>query len=376
MERVVQLLCNSTRDRIDNEVLVANTSRATVRDDVAGIPVTRAAQAVRVGSIPVCPSFLLGLRRSRADVIVIHEPNPMALVAYRVSARRQQPLIVWHHSDVIRAEWMYRAFYQPLARYTLRRASRIAVSSPNLRDHAREVQHYRHKCVVIPFGIDVNRLRDSAQPPAWLREFRLRCPGPFALTVGRMVRYKGVDHLLRALAGTGMRAVVIGDGPELPHYRSLTVSLGLHDSVLFPGSVPDEELTAAYHACDMFVLPAVTSQETFGMVQLEAMACGKPVISTNLPTGVPWVNVHERTGIIVPPGDALALRQAMLALGSSPERRSEMGAQGRDRVAQEFTLEAMARRVVTLYEDVVGEHQARVATGLYPAMVNVRSPQQ
>ena len=93
----------------------------------------------------------------------------------------------------------------------------------------------------------------------------------------------------------------------------------------FVGAVADDELAALYRACDVFVLPSVTRQEAFGVVQLEAMAAGKPVVSTDLGTGVGWVNRHGETGFVVPPRDPVALREAIGRLLADPELQKSMG---------------------------------------------------
>ena len=123
--------------------------------------------------------------------------------------------------------------------------------------------------------------------------------------------------------------------------------------VRFLGAVSDAELTALYHAADLFVLPSVTRAEAFGVVQLEAMACGVPVVSTNLPSGVPWVNQHDKTGLVVPPGDADGLRQALLALLTDRRRREALGRYARERVGREFTLTRMAQLTSGLYREVL-----------------------
>jgi rhamnosyl/mannosyltransferase len=107
-----------------------------------------------------------------------------------------------------------------------------------------------------------------------------------------------------------------------------------------------------YHACDVFVLPSVTRAEAFGYVQLEAMACGKPVVSTRVPSGVAWVNRHEETGLTVPPGDAPALREALHRLLDDAALRERLGAGGRARVLAEFTMEQMGTRAAALFREI------------------------
>jgi rhamnosyl/mannosyltransferase len=105
----------------------------------------------------------------------------------------------------------------------------------------------------------------------------------------------------------------------------------------------------------LFVLPSVSNAEMFGIVQLEAMACRKPVISTNLPTGVPWVNEHGKTGLVVPPGDVEALAESIRYLLANPARRQEMGEAGRARVEQHFTSARMAESLLQIFQEMVTE---------------------
>jgi rhamnosyl/mannosyltransferase len=340
------MLCEGERAAgVDTRALVAHTERRTVREDVNGVPVTRVASVGRVGSVEWCPAFPLLLRRERADVIVIHEPNPIALVS-NFLVRPRTPTIVWFHSEVVRPHWRYKAFYEPFLAYTLKTAKRIVVSSPALAEQAAALRPYRSKCVVVPFGFDPARFQPVPN---------LRSDGtPMLLFVGRLVEYKGVDVLLRALVGLDhVRVVLVGDGPRRQSLEVLAADLGIAGRVTFAGEVSDERMAELYATCDLFVLPSVTRAEAFGIVQLEAMAAGKAVVSTSVPTGVPWVNQHERTGLIVPPGEVPALRSAIERLLKDRELRERMGREGRARVARDFTPARMIQQMLALYRDVI-----------------------
>lgn len=350
MERMLQMLCEGERAAgVHTTVLVANTERRTVEEVVNGVPVTRVASVGRAGAVEWCPTFPTWLCRATSDVMVIHEPNPIALVSYFL-CRPRVPTIVWFHSEVVRPAWRFKLFYEPFLEFTLRRAARIVVSSPALAENARTLRPYRGKCVVIPFGFDPARFSGVSAPPAG----PAGDAPPTVLFVGRLVEYKGVDVLLRALAGlTGVRAVLVGEGPRRAALEELSSDLGLRDRVTFEGEVSDERMAELYGACDLFVLPSVTRAEAFGLVQLEAMAAGKAVVSTSVPTGVPWVNQHERTGLIVPPGDVPALRRAIDRLLSDQDLRSRMGREGRARVSRDFTPARMIQQMLALYREVI-----------------------
>jgi rhamnosyl/mannosyltransferase len=353
MERVVQLLCEGEQPTTDSCVLVANTLRGTVRERWSGIQVTRVSSVAAIGSVGVCPSFPFELARATRDVTVIHEPNPLALVSDWITAQHGH-LVVWFHSEVMRPRWKYRLLYRPFLRRVLRRASRIVVSSPLLAEHAAELRDFRGKCVVIPFGIDVERLKRTPSIDSKATDIASRFPRPRVLFVGRLVEYKGVEYLIRAMERVaGATALIVGEGPLRSDLEALASRTNARDRVHFLGHLSDEEVIAHLHACDVFVLPSITRAETFGVVQLEAMACGKPVVCTDLPTGVPWVNRHGETGLVVPPADDGALAAALTKLTSDADLRQRMGDAARLRVLEHFTADRMARESSALYREVV-----------------------
>jgi rhamnosyl/mannosyltransferase len=351
MERVLQDLCEGERRYVDSRVVAANDRPVTVHEEVNGVPVTRVAQWARVGSVAVCPMFPLWLRRAGADITVVHEPNPVGSISQALQLSRR-PSIVWFHSGLIAHRWYYPAYRSALRR-SLRQASRIVVSSPRLRDQAPELRTLRDKCDVIPFGVDPARFALSVDEQSRVAEFRWRYPGPLVLFVGRLVPSKGAEVLVCAMRGLPGTLILVGEGPLAAPLKTLANALGLGDRLVLPGALPDRELAVLYHACDVFVLPSVGDNEAFGMVQLEAMACGKPVISTDLATGVPWVNRHEETGLVVPPGDPGALREALDRLLGDEALRDRFGGAGRRRVTTEFTLDRMVERTVALYRAVL-----------------------
>lgn len=362
MEKVVQLLCESERAHagIESRVLVANSAPRTVRETVGGVPVTRVAALGAIGSVGVCPTFPLAVAREVRDLTVIHEPNPVALVADWLT-RQRGPLVVWFHSEVLRPRWKYRLIYRPFLRRVLARAARVIVSSPDLAEHAAELQPFRGKCVVVPFGIDRARLEATPAVVARAEALRAAEPGPRLLFVGRLVPYKGVDVLLRAMTQVDATAWIIGDGPLRTSLEADAVRLGVGGRVRFLGPLPDADVVAHLHACDALVLPSVTHAETFGMVQLEAMTCGKPVVSTRVRSGVPWVNRDGETGLIVEPGDADALAGALNRLVHDAGLRMRMGQAGRARVEREFTLAAMAAGTFAVYRAVLSASAAPAA---------------
>jgi rhamnosyl/mannosyltransferase len=300
--------------------------------------VTRAFSFAALGSQEIAPGYIAAAWK-RADIIHVHHPHPLADVACLLRAGRT-PVVVTQHAD------SRRSVYRPATRLVLRRAAAVVVPSRAHLALSDELVGYESKVEVIPFGIDESRWETVPPTP----------PGapPRAIFIGRLVAYKGLDILLRALERVPeLRLDIVGSGPEGPRLRTLAQALAITDRVRWYGEYPDEDLPRRMADADFLVLPSVTVQEMFGLVVLEAMAAGRPVITTALPSAVREVNVPDETGLEVPLRDVPALAQALETLSRDPDRRRAMGEAGRRRVAERFTQGAMAERHIELYERIV-----------------------
>ncbi len=358
METILELICDRTSREVQNRVLVASDRWATSEERHGDVDVIRLPAIAKIGSVAVCPTMPFRLAREATDLIVIHEPNPMALLSYFL-ARPAGTLIVWFHSEVVRPSWRYRLIYKPFLRFALARASRIVVASPTLAASAPQLGEWRSKCVVIPYGVHAARIPPGDTVLRRAEAIRREHRRPIVLFVGRLVRYKGVDVLLDAMRDSPAVALIVGEGPQRVSLQQKAEALGVADRVAFLGEVDDQELAALYHACDVFALPSVTRQEAFGVVQIEAMTYGKPVISTDLGTGVAWVNQHGVTGLVVPPADPLALRDGINTLLTEPATRDAMGAAGARRATSVFNVERMTELTLNLYQTVMGDYAGR-----------------
>ena len=215
MERVVQSLCEVTRDRLENRVLAFNTESRTVTEEVDGISVTRVGTWGSVGSVAIAPAFLTSLSRVEADVMILHEPNPWALLSY-AAVRPRLPLAIWFHSEVVRPSLQYQLLYAPIAGPAYRAARRFLVSSPALAEHAAALQPFRDRVTVIPFGIDVDAWRPTEEVRRRADMIRARTGRPIVLFAGRHVPYKGVAVLIEAAAPLDVAVVIAGNGPMRP----------------------------------------------------------------------------------------------------------------------------------------------------------------
>lgn len=352
MERVLGHLCAGTSADWTITVAAAHVGPRTVIEQRDGARIVRAASLGRLCSVPVCPTFPLHIWRDRYDCVVLHEPNPLgaaALFAHMPSNR----LVIWHHSDLARPRFA-KYVYGGVQRTLYRRAACVIASNPATASGSPLVASAQ-SVAIIPFGIDPERYRrNSPRSEALATELRRRYAGPRVLFVGRLVYYKGVDVLLDAFAHCDGSLLIVGTGPLEKRLRQHARAAGVADRVHFLSHVPDDDLAAYYRAADVFVLPSTHRTEAFGIVQLEAMACGLPVVSTNLPTGVPWVNQHGVTGLVVPPGDHRALTDALEQLGRDAELRAAFGAAGKRRVEETFSVTGMVDAFSRVIEQVVG----------------------
>jgi rhamnosyl/mannosyltransferase len=220
--------------------------------------------------------------------------------------------------------------------------------------------------VTIPFGIELERYQrvDGARRPR-VEQALAAFPGPRVLFVGRLVYYKGLDILLEAMSRFDGSLVIVGEGPLESELRLQVAERNLGQRVLFAGRIAEADLPAFYQACDVFVLPSTARTEAFGVVQIEAMAAGLPVVSTNLPTGVPWVNANGTSGLVVPPADAVALGDALRRLVEDPALRAQLGNGARRRAETMFSRERMVATFRNVIDTVVR------SPDLLPAMEGV-----
>jgi rhamnosyl/mannosyltransferase len=257
---------------------------------------------------------------------------------------------VTYHSDIVRQARLA-AWYGPFLRRFLRRADAIIATSDNYLQSSRILGGFRDKCTVIPLGIDLARFRLRPQQAAEIEAVRARYGPGIVLFIGRFRYYKGLHVLIRAMSRAEGTLLLIGTGRLENDLRQLVRSTKLEDRVLFLGELSDREAEIHLHACDLLVLPSILRSEAFGIVLLEAMACAKPVVSTELGTGTSSANRHEETGLVVKPDDTESLAQAITHLLANPELREKYGKAGRQRVERHFSAQDMVDRILAVYEE-------------------------
>lgn len=348
MESHLELLCRTTKDKVDLTVVVSADGPRTTHETIGGVPVTRIGTKLTLASASFNPGMARAIRRADADVVHFHHPNPTGALSY-FAARTRGRLVVTYHSDIVRQK-VLGPMVSPLTHALLRRASAIIASSPQYAASSPVLRRHASRVRVLPFGIDADEFQRV--DPAEVERIRADFGPRIVFAAGRLVYYKGFDVLIRAMRSVDARLLIAGGGPLRDELRALAAATGVEDRVTLLGPVPD--LRPYYHAAHIFALPAVARSEAFGIVQMEAMACGVPVVNTSLDTGVPFVSPHGETGLTVPPGDVDALAAALARLLGDPALRRRMGEAGRRRVETELGAGTMAARTVALYREVAG----------------------
>lgn len=327
-------------------VLVTGPNRRTVTRVEEGVRVIRAARLATMASTPISPALAFRLARETADVTHVHLPYPVAEAAWLLAGMR--PLVVTYHSDVVRQRTLGR-LWSPWLTRILSEADRILATSQSYVNSSPFLARQAGKVAIVPLGVRPERF----QVERTMARKRFG-DGPTILFVGRLRYYKGLDVLLAALASLPEgRLLVAGGGPMEDAWHHEARALSIQDRVVWLGEVSDADLPVIYAASDVFVLPAVARSEAFGVVQLEAMAAGLPVVTTEVGSGTSWVTQAGETGLIVPPGDPVALAEAIAGLLADADRRTRMGEAGRRRVSELFTEEKMLDQVAEIYAQVV-----------------------
>lgn len=330
---------------IDVKVVVANDESRTEHSIIKGVDVTRVARITTIASMPVCPGLMGAIRRSPADLVHLHMPNPGAALALLQSGHKGR-IIVTHHADTLGRK-MLRRLSDPFVHKVMARAAAIIATSGRYLRTSTELAPFRDKCRVIPLGIDVSSLDSVADGT----NKGVVSDLPIILTIGRLVPYKGFDVLIHAMKSINATLIMIGKGPLQEQLCSLVKSEGLTEKVRMLGSV--EDLRPYFRAASIFVVPSVTRAEAFGLVQLEAMASSLPVINTDIDSGVPEVSVDCETGLTIPARDVNRLAQAIQFLLDHEDIRRNYGQAARRRVLREYTADLMAERTFELYQDAL-----------------------
>jgi glycosyltransferase involved in cell wall biosynthesis len=327
---------------------------------IDGVEVEAVSSLGTLFSTPVAPAYIPAfMRRTRStDLVLHHAPLPLNDAAILLGLPADVALVVYWHAEIVGFHLLKRAV-SPLIRRVLDRADRIVVSGQPMINHSEFLRPHALKCAVVPYGMDVDYWR-TLGPNDHAIAGRMRSEQPrHIVSLGRLVGYKGYDVLIRAMRTINGHATIVGEGPLLPELQQLARDMDVADRVRFAGRLPRDEIRRLFHAAQVFAFPSVTIAEAFGIVQIEAMAAGLPVVNTSLPTTVPLVARHEQEALTVTPGDATALAAALTRILDEPALAERLGTAGKARVHDEYDQNVFLERMAAVYADALALRRQR-----------------
>jgi glycosyltransferase involved in cell wall biosynthesis len=350
----VSVLCVNHADRFGNDITHARLRKTvSTKDKDGAVHVERVGRWFGVSRLEVCPSLPWRIRQltAQADIVHLHTPNPLMLVGWWLAGNRKVPLVVTHHSDVIKQR-LLRYAVAPFESRVYCQAKRIFSDSPTYGQGSPALQRCSDKVSILPLGIDLQpfeRTNTDFYPNSDTLKANPGCP--LWLMVGRMTYYKGYHVALEALARVPGTLVIVGNGPLEAELKAQAERWGVAERIVWKSHASPKELIALYHAATALWFPSVARSEGFGLVQVEAMAAGCPVINTAIPaSGVNWVSQHEVSGLTVPVGDANAFAGAANRIAGENGLRAKLSQGARERAEKEFDARVMAKRSLEMYE--------------------------
>ncbi len=348
----------------DVTVAVSNDKPKFSKEIIKGVKVLRYPLITKIKNAPISsfPTF----DSKQFDIVHVHLPNPLASIHALLNYTGN--LVVTYHSDIIKEGILPKLaniiYTKTVLLQLLKRAKVIIATSPNYVSGSKILQKHKHKVKVVPYGIDLNLFKLNSASSKELEQLKKNYAGKKVLLfVGRLVPYKGLKYLIHAMREVVEKyneavLLIVGDGVLKSELEAIVKKLNLTKHVKFLSEIHNKDLTPYYYLSDMFILPSIYKSEAFGIVQLEAMACSKPIISTNvLGSGISYVNKNNETGIIIEPYDSRKLSSSMIKLLKNNSLKKKLGNNGKRRVKKFFSKEAMVKNILNIY-NLILKHPA------------------
>ncbi len=307
---------------------------------------------------PLAPSFpwlyFRLLSSYKPDIIHLHLPNTSAFSALLFSKLQKGKVVLHWHADVVPSQidrglsLLYR-FYRPFERALIKRADLIVATSPPYLETSKALAPFRFKTKIIPLGLDPSRLYAGVNSK---KGSKIPLKSSFVLSVGRFTYYKGFEYLLSALEflPPEVKLCLVGHGKLKNFLLEKIKKQKLKNRVFLFEQVEDEVLHKLFASCVLFCLPSIERTEAFGLVLLEAMVFGKPLVTTSVVgSGMNWVNVHGKTGLVVPPAHPKALAEAIYTIFQDPSLAQEMGRRAKRRFEERFHIQKVAQEIQKSY---------------------------
>jgi len=338
---------------ISTDVLCFNNQNKTQVEN-KGYNIYRAATINSAFSSPLSFSIFKQLRKihNNYDIIHVHVPNPMGAIALQSVSFKGKVIVHWH-SDIIKQKKL-KKIYRPFQEKLLQRADRIIVTTSNYIEGSADLRPYRNKCKVIPIGISKS---DFVANELFREQLKQQYKDKkVVFSIGRLIYYKGFEYLIEAAKKLPDNVVVLigGTGILKEDLQKQIEKSQVEEKVTLLGNIPFENLGEYYNRADIYCLSSTERSEAFGVVLIEAMSFGCPIVSTNIKgSGVPWVNRNNDTGIVVEPKNSDLLAEAITRIATSPELATKFSINSLIRYDAEFSKEKMTQRTIELYKELM-----------------------
>ncbi|EMJ7521486.1 glycosyltransferase [Providencia rettgeri] len=337
-------------------VLAIGNSSSNKPEIIKGVHVTRAKECFNIAQTSISFEYIKLTTKyfNDCDIVHLHLPNPLANIAYLVAFilnKRKPKLIIHWHSDIIKQKKLL-ILYKPLLNWLLNKADIIIVTSKVYLDCSKQLSMFKHKCKVVPIGID-SLIDLSSQERTELIKNKYN-NSKIIFSLGRHIYYKGFEYLILAAKNVDNAIFLIGgSGPDTEKYRELIRKNNLEKKVFLIGRIEQKDLANYYRASTLFCFPSIEKSEAFGVVQLEAMSIGTPVISTNIQgSGVPWVNKNNVSGFICEPKDIESLSEHLNIIINNDHIRKKLSIGAKDRYVKHFTKNKMINDTESIYLEI------------------------
>lgn len=331
--------------------------KKATREQIDEVDVTRVPILGRLLFTPLSPGFGRYLSQEisnfQPDILHVHVPNVSAFWLLWLLKRYRIPIVLHWHADVVSSEFktslaLAYKLYRPFERKLLDIADAVVATSDRYARSSPALQQVSEKVTVVPIGIDAAKPFSPAPPNQPSGPLKVLC-------VGRLSYYKGHKYLLAAIQGhSDIEVVLVGEGDERQRLQKQVAMMDIGDRVRFAGHVGNDELNTLLSECAVLCLPSIERTEAFGVVLLEAMRAGKPVIAGNVEgSGMGWVVEDGVTGLLVEPADSHGLASALVQLRDNPDIARKMGESGQQRFRELFTISGVADQLQDVYTRVL-----------------------
>ena len=302
----------------------------------------------KYASTMISPNMIKTFKKecNKYNIIHIHHPDPMAALTLYLSGYKGRVILHWH-SDIIKQKILLK-LYHPLQNWLLKRANTIIGTSPVYVKESPFLQDVQNKILSLPIG--VAQMQYTIEEVEFIKN---RYSGKkIIFSLGRLVGYKGYKYLIEAANYLNDDFIILigGTGPLKEELQTKINERNLQNKVKLLGFIQDNELAAYYKACELFCLPSIQKTEAFGIVQIEAMSLGKPIIATMIPeSGVSWVNEQGISGINVKPQNAKEIAQAIQTITSDINTYKTFSERALERYKSKFTKNLMIENCLKIY---------------------------